>query len=66
MRFVVKATNPTPTKNKKVIDVDKSNIVIGSVEGVIIAPAIAELITTTLQAQSIFCHETKPRKPKIN
>ncbi len=28
----------------------------GSVEGVNTAPAIAEAITTTLHADSIFCH----------
>tara|TARA_Y100001968_G_C18718206_1_gene418902 strand:- start:75 stop:275 length:201 start_codon:yes stop_codon:yes gene_type:complete len=66
LRFVVRATNPTPIKNKKVSDVDKRSIVIGSVEGVITAPAMAEVITTNLQADSIFFHEIKSKKPKIN
>ena len=54
MRFVVKATNPIPTKNKKVIDVDSKSIVIGSVDGVKTAPATAEDMTTNLQADNIF------------
>tara|TARA_B100001250_G_C19182280_1_gene521509 strand:- start:75 stop:275 length:201 start_codon:yes stop_codon:yes gene_type:complete len=66
LRLVVKATKPTPTKNKKVIDVDKRSIVIGSVEGVMTAPAMAEVITTTLQPDNIFFHEINSKKPKIN
>ena len=66
MRFVVKATKPIPTKNKKVIDEDKRSMVIGSVDGVKIAPATAEAITTNLHADNIFFQEIIPKKPKIN
>ena len=38
----------------------------GSVEGVKTAPAIAEAITTTLHADSIFCHVISSKKPRIN
>ena len=60
------ATNPTPTRNKKVMDVDRRSIVMGSVDGVKTAPAIAEAITTSLHADSIFFHEINSKKPKIN
>tara|TARA_B100000965_G_scaffold374660_1_gene366126 strand:- start:96 stop:296 length:201 start_codon:yes stop_codon:yes gene_type:complete len=66
LKFVVSATNPTPIKNNKVIDDDKRIIVIGSVDGVIIAPAIAEDNITTLQADNIFLQEINSKKPKIN
>ena len=66
MKFVVRATNPTPTRNKKVIDVERRIIVMGSVEGVKTAHAIAEAITTTLHADSIFCHVISSKKPRIN
>tara|TARA_Y100001968_G_scaffold35091_1_gene26938 strand:+ start:269 stop:469 length:201 start_codon:yes stop_codon:yes gene_type:complete len=66
LRFVVKATKPIPIKNKKVIDVDRRSIVMGSVEGVKTAPAIAEDITTNLQAVNIFFQEIISKKPRIN
>jgi len=66
LKFVVKATNPTPTINKKVMDVDKRIIVIGSVDGVKTAPATAEAITTSLHADSIFFQEISSKKPSIN
>ena len=52
--------------NKKTIDNDKSDIVKGSVEGVIIADKIAEEITTILQLEIIFSVEIIPRDPRIN
>tara|TARA_B100001778_G_scaffold306456_1_gene285817 strand:- start:99 stop:299 length:201 start_codon:yes stop_codon:yes gene_type:complete len=66
LRFVVKATNPIPTKNKKVIDVERRSMVMGSVDGVKTAPATAEAITTNLQADNIFFQEIISRNPKIN
>tara|TARA_Y100001933_G_scaffold202173_1_gene203972 strand:+ start:309 stop:509 length:201 start_codon:yes stop_codon:yes gene_type:complete len=66
LRFVVKATNPIPRKNKKVIDVDRRSIVIGSVDGVKTAPAMAEAITTNLHLDNIFFQEIISKKPKMN
>tara|TARA_Y100001968_G_scaffold180044_1_gene164916 strand:+ start:246 stop:446 length:201 start_codon:yes stop_codon:yes gene_type:complete len=66
LRFVVRATNPIPTKNKKVIEEDRRSIVTGSVDGVKTAPAIADAITTNLQADSIFFQEIISKKPRIN
>ena len=65
MRFVVKATNPIPIKNKKVIEEERRSIVIGSVDGVKTAPATAEAITTNLHADSIFFQEMRSKKPRI-
>ena len=48
------------------MDVDKRSIVMGSVDGVKIAPAIAEAITTNLHADNIFFQEIISKKPKIN
>ena len=66
MKFVVKATSPTPTRNKKVMDVERRSIVMGSVDGVKTAPAIAEPITTNLHVDNIFYQEIISKKPKIN
>tara|TARA_B100000902_G_scaffold179198_1_gene172393 strand:+ start:147 stop:347 length:201 start_codon:yes stop_codon:yes gene_type:complete len=66
LRFVVKATKPIPMKNKKVIDVDRRSMVMGSVDGVKTAPATAEAITTNLHADNIFFQEINSKKPKIN
>ena len=48
------------------MDNDKSDIVKGSVEGVITADKIAEEITTILQLDIIFSVEIIPRDPRIN
>ena len=48
------------------IDTDKSDIVKGSVDGVITADKIAEEITTILQLDNIFSVEIIPRDPRIN
>ncbi len=53
-------------KYNKTIDNDKSDIVNGSVEGVITADKIAEEITTILQLEIIFSVEIIPRDPRIN
>ena len=48
------------------MDNDKSDIVRGSVEGVITADNIAERITTILQLEIIFSVEIMPSDPRIN
>ena len=58
--------NPVPTKNKNTIDIDSSDIVKGSVEGVITADKIAEEITTIFQFDNIFSVVIMPREPRIN
>tara|TARA_B100000965_G_scaffold13451_1_gene10105 strand:+ start:278 stop:478 length:201 start_codon:yes stop_codon:yes gene_type:complete len=66
LKFVVKATKPTPKINKKVMDVDRRSIVMGSVDGVKTAPATAEDIITSLHADSIFFQDIISKKPRIN
>ena len=66
MRDSDKKVRPVPIKNNKIIDNDKSDMVKGSVEGVITADIMAELITTILQFEIIFLVEIMPREPRIN
>ena len=55
-----------PIKNKNIIDKESSDIVRGSVEGVITADNMADEITTILQFESIFPVVIIPKEPNIN
>ena len=48
------------------MDVERRSMVIGSVDGVKTAPAIAEAITTNIHADNIFFQVMISKKPKIN
>ena len=58
--------NPAPMKYKRIIEADKSDIVNGSVEGVMIADKIADDKTTILQFEIIFSVEIIPNEPRMN
>ena len=66
MKVSDKNVSPAPIKYNKTIDNDKSDIVKGSVDGVITADKIAEEITTILQLEIIFSVEIIPREPSKN
>jgi len=53
-------------RNKKDIEPASSNIVTGSVDGVMTAPVIADAIRIHLHPDSICFHLIRPRKPRIN
>ncbi len=55
-----------PIKNKRTIEIESSDIVRGSVDGVIIADKMAEEITTMRQFAIILLVEMMPSDPKIN
>ena len=55
-----------PIKYKIKIADDKHNCVIGSVDGVNIAPIIVEPKTTYFHSDSIFLPDTTPVKPSIS
>tara|TARA_Y100001968_G_C18936172_1_gene516595 strand:+ start:395 stop:595 length:201 start_codon:yes stop_codon:yes gene_type:complete len=66
LSFSIKATDITPIKNKTLMADESISIVIGSVDGVNIAPAIADVITTILQLEIIFFEFIIPKPPRIN
>jgi|TARA_E500000178_G_scaffold140166_1_gene139825 hypothetical protein len=55
-----------PIKYKIKIADDKHNCVIGSVDGVNIAPIIVDPKTTYFHSDSIFLPDTMPVKPSIS